>query len=209
MMAIIYGVKRNVGVAMRVSRKQVAENRRRILEAAGRLFRAKGFEAVTVAEVMRAAGLTHGGFYGHFGSKDDLIAQTLAYALLAGEDRQRSRAEVDLARYAAGYLSPRHRDDLAGGCPTAGLGAETIRQSPEARAAMTAGLRRRIELLSEGAPGASAAEKRRVAIGSWAAMVGAVILARLSDDPRLSDEVLEQTRAWIDDKGVTRTTREG
>jgi TetR/AcrR family transcriptional repressor of nem operon len=194
---------------MRVSRKQVAENRRRILEAAGRLFRAKGFEAVTVAEVMRAAGLTHGGFYGHFGSKDDLIAQTLAYALLAGEDRQRSRAEVDLARYAAGYLSPRHRDDLAGGCPTAGLGAETIRQSPEARAAMTAGLRRRIELLSEGAPGASAAEKRRVAIGSWAAMVGAVILARLSDDPRLSDEVLEQTRAWIDDKGVTRTTREG
>lgn len=198
-----------VGVAMRVSRKQVAENRRRILEAAGRLFRAKGFEAVTVAEVMRAAGLTHGGFYGHFGSKDDLIAQTLAYALLAGEDRQRSRAEVDLARYAAGYLSPRHRDDLAGGCPTAGLGAETIRQSPEARAAMTAGLRRWIELLSEGAPGASAAEKRRVAIGSWAAMVGAVILARLSDDPRLSDEVLEQTRAWIDDKGVTRTTREG
>jgi TetR/AcrR family transcriptional repressor of nem operon len=194
---------------MRVSRKQVAENRRRILEAAGRLFRAKGFEAVTVAEVMRAAGLTHGGFYGHFGSKDDLIAQTLAYALLAGEDRQRSRAEVDLARYAAGYLSPRHRDDLAGGCPTAGLGAETIRQSPEARAAMTAGLRRRIELLSEGAPGASAAEKRRVAIGSWAAMVGAVILARLSDDPQLSDEVLEQTRAWIDDKGVTRTTREG
>jgi TetR/AcrR family transcriptional repressor of nem operon len=198
-----------LGVAMRVSRKQVAENRRRILEAAGRLFRAKGFEAVTVTEVMRAAGLTHGGFYGHFGSKDDLIAQTLAYALLAGEDRQRSRAEVDLARYAAGYLSPRHRDDLAGGCPTAGLGAETIRQSPEARAAMTAGLRRRIELLSEGAPGASAAEKRRVAIGSWAAMVGAVILARLSDDPRLSDEVLEQTRAWIDDKGVTRTTRKG
>src|SRR5215217_1400402 len=182
---------------MRVSREQMVENRHRILDAASRLFREKGFDAVSVAEVMRAAGLTHGGFYGHFGSKDDLIAQTLAYALLAGEDRQRSRAEVDLARYAAGYLSPRHRDDLTGGCPTAGLGAETIRQSPEARAAMTAGLRRRIELLSEGAPGASAAEKRRVAIGSWAAMVGAVILARLSDDPRLSDEVLEQTRAWI------------
>ena len=158
---------------------------------------------------MQAAGLTHGGFYGHFKSKDDLIAQTLAYALLAGEDRQRSRAEVDLARYAAGYLSPRHRDDLAGGCPTAGLGAETIRQSPEARAAMTAGLRRRIELLSEGAPGASAAEKRRVAIGSWAAMVGAVILARLSDDPGLSDKLLEETRAWLEDKGVARAAGDG
>jgi TetR/AcrR family transcriptional regulator, transcriptional repressor for nem operon len=194
---------------MRVSREQVAENRRKILEAAGRLFRAKGFEAVTVAEVMRAAGLTHGGFYGHFGSKDDLIAQTLAHALLVGEERQGSRDEVDLARYAASYLSPRHRDNLAGGCPTAALGADAIRQSPDARAAMTEGLRRQIERLSEGAPGASAAERRRAAVGSWAAMVGAVILARLSDDPRLSDEVLEQTRAWIDDKGMTRVTREG
>jgi TetR/AcrR family transcriptional regulator, transcriptional repressor for nem operon len=209
MMVIMYGVKRNSEVAMRVSREQVAENRRKILEAAGRLFRARGFEAVTVAEVMQAAGLTHGGFYGHFKSKDDLIAQTLAHAILAGEDRQRSRAEIDLARYATSYLSPRHRDDLAGGCPTAALGAETIRQAPEARAAMTAGLRRRIELLSEGASGASATEKRRAAIGSWAAMVGAVILARLSDDPRLSDEVLEQTRAWLDDKGVARATRDG
>lgn len=194
---------------MRVSREQVAENRRKILEAAGRLFRAKGFEAVTVAEVMRAAGLTHGGFYGHFGSKDDLIAQTLAHALLVGEERQGSRDEVDLARYAASYLSPRHRDNLAGGCPTAALGADAIRQSPDARAAMTEGLRRQIERLSEGAPGASAAERRRAAVASWAAMVGAVILARLSDDPRLSDEVLGQTRAWIDDKGMTRVTREG
>ena len=194
---------------MRVSRERLAENRRRILEAAGRLFRAKGFEAVTVAEVMQAAGLTHGGFYGHFRSKDDLITQALAHAVLAGEDRQRSRAEIDLARYAAGYLSLRHRDDLAGGCPTAALGAETIRQSPEARAAMTAGLRRQIELLSEGAPDADPAERRRAAIGSWAAMVGAVILARLSDDPRLSDEVLEETRAWLGDKGVARTNREG
>jgi TetR/AcrR family transcriptional regulator, transcriptional repressor for nem operon len=210
MTTIMYRVKREFSeVTVRVSREQVAENRRKILEAAGRLFRARGFEAVTVAEVMQAAGLTHGGFYGHFRSKDDLIAQTLAHAILAGDDRQRSRAEFDLARYATGYLSPRHRDDLAGGCPTAALGADTIRQAPAARAAMTAGLRRRIELLSEAAPGASAAEKRRVAVGSWAAMVGAVILARLSDDPQLADELLEETRAWLDDKGATRTAGDG
>ncbi|MEA2780043.1 MAG: TetR/AcrR family transcriptional regulator, transcriptional repressor for nem operon [Rhodospirillaceae bacterium] len=183
---------------MKVSREQVAENRRKILEAAGRLFRARGFEAVTVAEVMKAAGLTHGGFYGHFESKDDLIARTLAHLLAAG-----SAAEDDLARYAASYLAPRHRDDLAGGCPTAALGAETIRQAPEARAAMTAGLRRQIERLSRGAPGAGAAEKRQAAIGSWAAMVGAVILARLSDDPRLSDQVLAETRSWIGKTGAT------
>lgn len=180
---------------MKVSREQVAENRRKILEAAGRLFRAKGFDAVTVAEIMQAAGLTHGGFYGHFKSKDDLIAQTLAQVLTPV-----APAELDLARYAAGYLSPAHRDDLAGGCPTAGLAAETIRQAPEARAAMTAGLRRQIERLSRNAPGATPAAKRQAAIGSWAAMVGAIILARMSDDPRLSDELLKQTRTWISGK---------
>ena len=70
---------------MKVTREQVVENRRKILEAAGRLFREKGFEAVSVAEVMNAAGLTHGGFYGHFQSKDDLIAQTLEHVLGAIE----------------------------------------------------------------------------------------------------------------------------
>jgi TetR/AcrR family transcriptional repressor of nem operon len=177
---------------MRVSREQVAENRHKILEAASRLFRARGLEAVTVAEVMKAAGLTHGGFYGHFRSKDDLIVQTLAHVLTSS-----MVGDIDLAEFATGYLSPRHRDNLAGGCATAGLGAETIRHTPAARAAMTAGLRRQIESLAQGAPGVTAAEKRQVAIGSWAAMVGAVILARVSDDPQLSDEILAATRAWI------------
>jgi TetR/AcrR family transcriptional regulator, transcriptional repressor for nem operon len=185
---------------MKVSREQVAEHRRRILETAGRLFRARGFEDVTVAEVMKSAGLTHGAFYGHFKSKDDLIAQTLAHALAEVES-----PESDPARYAAWYLTPSHRDDLAGGCATAGLGAETIRQTPEARAAMTDRLRRQIEQLSQGAPGASPAEARQAAIGSWAAMVGAMILARLTDDPQLSDEMLEQTRAWIADKKARAT----
>lgn len=177
---------------MRVSREQMAQNRQTILEEAGRLFRAHGFEAVTVAEVMKAAGLTHGGFYGHFESKDDLIAQTLTHALSAS-----SAGEIEFDGFTDFYLSPDHCDDLAGGCATAGLGAETIRQSPQARAAMTAGLRRQVERFSQIARGATAQEKREAGIGSWAAMVGAVILARLSDDPELSAEILKQTRAWI------------
>lgn len=177
---------------MKVSREQVAENRRKILDAAGRLFRAKGFEAVTVADVMKAASLTHGAFYGHFSSKDDLIAQTLAHIVSVGLPEK-----LDLTRYATIYLSESHRDDIAGGCPTAGLAGETIRQSPDARAAMTAGLRQQIELFSRSAPGATDAQKRQAAIGSWAAMVGAVILARMSDDPHLSNELLMQTREWI------------
>ncbi|MEZ0171214.1 TetR/AcrR family transcriptional regulator [Microvirga sp. TS319] len=178
---------------MKVSREQMVENRRRILDAASRLFRAKGFDAVSVAEVMKAAGLTHGGFYGHFSSKDDLVAQTLAHVLAAD-----AGGGGDLRPYLDAYLSPRHRDNAADGCPTAGLAADIRHQTAAARVAMTEGLRSQIDRISEALPGVSPADRRRAAIGSWAAMVGAVILARAIDDPALSDEVLEQTRAWID-----------
>jgi TetR/AcrR family transcriptional repressor of nem operon len=191
MTSIMYDVKHRTEIDMKVSREQVAANRQTILEAAGHLFRAQGFEAVTVADVMKAAGLTHGGFYGYFKSKDDLIAQTLAHVSAEGP------AEIDLARYAESYLSQRNYQNVAGGCPMAALGCETTRQTPEARAAMTKGLRQHIERLSRSAKGKTAAEKRRAAIGSWAAMVGAMIMARFSDDPKLSEELLAQTRAWI------------
>jgi TetR/AcrR family transcriptional repressor of nem operon len=188
---IMYDVKHRTEIDMKVSREQVAANRQTILAAAGHLFRAQGFEGVTVADVMKAAGLTHGGFYGYFKSKDDLIAQTLAHLFAEGP------AEIDLARYAESYLSQRNCQNVAGGCPTAALGSETTRQTPEARAAMTKGLRQQIERLSRSAKGKTAAEKRRAAIGSWAAMLGAMIMARFSDDPKLSEELLAQTRAWI------------
>ncbi len=178
---------------MKVSREQMAQNRGRILDVASRLFREKGFDAVSVAEVMKAAGLTHGGFYGHFSSKDDLVAQTITCAL-AG-DRGRGS---DLRSYMDSYLSPRHRDDAADGCPTAGLAGDIRHQTAEARLAMTKGLRSQIDRISQALPAMSATDRRRAAIGSWAAMVGAMILARATDDPELSDEILAQTRAWID-----------
>jgi len=177
---------------MRVSREQVLENKRTILKAAGRLFRERGFESVTVTDVMKAAGLTHGGFYGYFKSKDDLIAQAV------GEALSRSEAAIgSLPAYREQYLSPEHRDNFAGGCAIAALASEAIRQDHGARAAMTSSLKRRIELLSQTAPGADKAHKRRAAIGSWAAMVGALILARMSDDSELSDKILNETRVWL------------
>jgi TetR/AcrR family transcriptional repressor of nem operon len=179
---------------MKVSREQMEAHRRKIVEAAGRLFRARGFEAVTVAEVMQEAGLTHGGFYRHFKSKDELIAVAIAEALDVAATLS---AETDPVRYAAGYLTRAHRDDLGGGCPVAGMGAETIRQAPEARAAMTADLRRQIDRFAKGAAGKTAAARRQAAIGSWAAMLGAMVLARMSDDEKLSDEVLAATKAWL------------
>lgn len=193
MIDIMYDVKReSEETVMRVSREQVQENKRTILEAAGRLFRARGFESVTVTDVMKSAGLTHGGFYGYFKSKDDLIAETLAQ-LVGGTEP----LSADLATLAAQYLSPEHRDNFACGCPVAALASETIRQPGGARTEMTTGLKRQIERLSKVAPGTDQAQKRRAAIGGWAAMVGAVILARMSDDSALSDEVLSETRAWL------------
>jgi TetR/AcrR family transcriptional repressor of nem operon len=177
---------------MRVSREQVLENKRTILKAAGRLFRERGFDSVTVTDVMKAAGLTHGGFYAYFKSKDDLIAQAVGEALSHAE-----AAIGSLPAFREQYLSPDHRDNFAGGCPVAALASDAIRQDAGTRATMTSSLKRQIELLSQSAPGADRAHKRRAAIGSWAAMVGALILARMSDDSELSDKILSETRAWL------------
>lgn len=178
---------------MKVSREQMAENRRRILDVASRLFKDKGFDAVSVAEVMKAAGLTHGGFYGHFSSKDDLVAQALAHAL--GAD---SFGDGEFSDFVRAYLAPRHRDNPANGCPTSGLAAAIRHQTPEAQAAMAEGLRAQIARIEKALPEQDAVDRHRAAIGSWSAMVGAVILARAINDPQLSDEILENTRAWID-----------
>ena len=181
---------------MKVSRSQVDENRRTILDAAGRLFRARGFDEVSVAEVMQAAGLTHGAFYGYFGSKDELIAATLAELMRA--DRAPGKWTQSLAR----YLSPAHRDDAAGGCPVAALATETAREPQPARAAMTQGVERMIARRAVDAPGADEAERRRTAVGAVATMVGALILARAVDDPQLSIELLEAARARLADATI-------
>ena len=137
--------------------------------------------------------MTHGGFYGHFSSKDDLVAQTLAHALAADSIENGSFSD-----FVGSYLAPRHRDNPGNGCPTAGLAAAIRHQTPAAKAAMTEGLRAQIARIEKALPEHGAAAKRRAAIGSWAAMVGAVILARAIDDPQLSEEVLQETRAWIE-----------
>jgi TetR/AcrR family transcriptional repressor of nem operon len=181
---------------MRVSRDQMATNRVRILTEASRLFRERGFDAVTVSEVMKAAGQTHGGFYSHFASKDDLVAQTIAFAL-DGE----GETMPDLQGWIDVYLSPLHRDHAGEGCPTASLAGLMRQQTPEARAAMANGLDAQIDRFARSLPVGDPAERRREAIGRWSAMVGALVMARAVDDPALADELLTSTRAWIGAEG--------
>ncbi|MGX9117121.1 TetR/AcrR family transcriptional regulator [Mesorhizobium sp. BHbsci] len=177
---------------MKVSREKMAENRTRILEEAGRLFREKGFESVSVSEVMKAAGLTHGGFYGHFASKDDLIAESLAHMLATS-----LREPRDFDRFADGYLSEAHLANASTGCPTAALASETAHRDPTARSAMTAGLKKQLDRMAGSVSRTDGSTARREAIGRWSAMVGAVILARACDDAALATELLRETRAWI------------
>lgn len=179
---------------MRVSREQMAANRLRILEESSRLFREHGFDAVTVADVMQAAGLTHGGFYGHFASKDALIAAVVAHSLSA--DTAEGAA---LETWIDGYLSPQHRDAPALGCPTASMAGLLRQQTAEAKQAMADGVEQQLQRLGAAMNGGTPAERRRAAIGTWSAMVGAMVLARAVGTSPLSDELLAQTREWVHD----------
>src|ERR1700716_146785 len=126
---------------MRASREQFAESRQRILEVAGRLFRQKGFEGIGVDGIMDAAGLTHGGFYGHFGSKAHLAEQACSAGLEQSRQKWETMAQASpegaLAEIARSYLSKRHRDDPGNGCVFAALGGEVARSSDPVRSTVT------------------------------------------------------------------------
>jgi TetR/AcrR family transcriptional regulator, transcriptional repressor for nem operon len=182
---------------VRVTREQAAANRQKILDAAGTLFRQHGFDGVGVADIMKRAGLTHGGFYGHFPSKQDLAAETCARVL--GNDSWAEKLagsrEPSFDAVVRGYLSPRHRDDRGCGCLFAALGSDVVRQPRSVRRVFTEGLRSRIDRLRTLLPGRSAAARREKALATMAGLVGALMLSRAVDDPALSDEILEAAAA--------------
>ena len=161
---------------MRVTREQAAAHRREILDAAGTLFRERGFDGIGVADIMKHAGLTHGGFYGHFESKDDLAAQSCARAL-EGEgwtERLGGAANPSFGAVVRGYLSRRHRDDPGHGCLFAALGSDVVRQPRSVRRVFTEGLRARVEALQKLLPGRSVAARHEKALATMAGLVGAL-----------------------------------
>lgn len=186
---------------MRVSREQMAENRERILETAATLFRERGFDGVGVADVMKAVGLTHGGFYGHFSSKDDLAAQALGRAFGNAnqwlEEAKAAEPQAPLQGIADRYLSPLHRDDPGHGCPVAALGSDIARQGEASRQAATEGARAAIASLSSVMPGENEEERRSAALASYATLIGALVLARMVEDKALSAEILAAARAAL------------
>ena len=202
MMCIIYEVKpTDFGHAMKVTRKQAKLNRERVVETAARLFRERGFEGVGVADLMKSAGLTHGGFYGQFDSKEHLMVEACEQALKKSEHTWRELLErapkKPLSAIASFYLSTKHRDNPGAGCVVAALSIEAARQGPTVRAAFTQAAKRFVELLGQVVPGRSAKSRRRQALASFAAMVGAVVLARTVSHASLSEEILDAVDAQL------------
>ncbi|MBX3440607.1 MAG: TetR/AcrR family transcriptional regulator [Planctomycetaceae bacterium] len=184
---------------MKVSREQVARHHEQILETAARLFRERGFEGIGVAQLMAEVGLTHGGFYGHFTSKDHLAAEACARAFeekynLWTDELKGAGAHPE-GTVARRYLAARHRDDAGTGCPAACWAAEMPRQSPGVRRRFTEGFSRLVDILTERLPGRSHRRRREKALATWASLVGAIVLARAVDDAELSGEILRAMRS--------------
>jgi len=185
---------------MRVSREKAAEHRDRIIDAAGALFRAKGFGGIGVADIMKAADLTHGGFYGHFASKDDLVAQASRRTMVRAATNWTKLVEAapddPYAALLQHYLSPKHRDDPGKGCAFAALGNDAARSGKIVRKAFAEGLAPLIDILAQSISGKSIPDKskaarRRKAVAAMATLVGALTLARAVEGTPLSDETLE------------------
>ncbi|MBU6453249.1 MAG: TetR family transcriptional regulator [Cyanobacteria bacterium REEB67] len=194
---------------MKLTKEQASLNRRQIIATAAQSFQERGVDAVCLNEIMKMAGFTHGGFYNHFASKDDLVAEAFAQAFAPAvkDAAEISKCDKDFTRAIEGYLSTEHRDDPAHGCPTASLLCDAVRQNKAARKAYATGIESIIESFAGRMTG-SKKEKRQAAINILASMIGAVLLSRgVGDaDEKLSREILAAARSKICIKKAAKKT---
>ena len=172
-----------------------AETHERIVKTAARTIRERGYDGASVADVMKQAGLTHGGFYAHFDSREAMLEEALDCAAAEGRARLTAAAERaepghGLEALIASYLSDRHVEHPESGCTLAALGSETARQAPALRKIATRQVRGLADLLAAQLPG-DAADNRERALAMLASMVGAIALSRVVDDPALSRALRE------------------
>ncbi|WP_313218619.1 TetR family transcriptional regulator [Stenotrophomonas sp.] len=180
---------------MKVTKAQAQANRAHIVDTASTLFRERGYDGVGVADLMAAAGFTHGGFYKHFGSKADLMAEAASCGLAKSAD---AAADMDLASFMRYYLSRQHRDAPGQGCTMSALCTDAARQPDPVKSAFAAGIEAQLAVspYPEGradGPTSEQARARRMALMAQA--VGAMVLSRsCPDDSPLADEILDVCR---------------
>jgi TetR/AcrR family transcriptional repressor of nem operon len=180
------------------SQKDKEKSHQQIVDVAARKIRESGIDGPGVAEIMKEAGLTHGGFYKHFDSRDQLVAEAVEAAIEQGRSdlgRAVEGAADPLAAFLDEYLSEKHRDDPGSGCTVVALGADAARADPRVRASYRDQVEKYIdrmeELLGDGEDG------RERAIAAVTSMVGAVLISRAVDDVGLSEEILGAVRAEV------------
>lgn len=188
---------------MRVTRAQAEANHATVIDVASREFREHGFDGIGLKDVMQAAGLTAGGFYKRFESKEDLMAKAAARAIEQVAEQWRTKVEGDpsagIDHLVDFYLSPRHRDERAGGCPLAALGADAFRKPPAVRDAFEAGILTHLEML-DALSGKAADTPSDEAMATLAMMVGALSLSRMVNDPELSNRLLAAAAASVKER---------
>jgi TetR/AcrR family transcriptional repressor of nem operon len=184
---------------MRKSRQEAAETRQRIVDAASRRFRESGIDSTALADLMAQAGLTHGGFYKHFESKEQVVLEALQGALEAMRESLTKKMEhasgnrcVNAAL--ASYLSPEHRDDLGGGCFFVALASELSRGSDQMRDMATAGMIDFVDLIASHLTELPPAAAKKKALVIVSTMIGALTMARMVNDEKLSASILREAR---------------
>jgi TetR/AcrR family transcriptional regulator, transcriptional repressor for nem operon len=187
---------------MRRSREETAETRRNIVKAAGIRFRQNGICETGLADLMESAGLTHGGFYRHFDSKDQLISEASADAFAANAAEMEAAASTAKGRKALeaianAYLSLEHRKDRAHGCPLAALGSELARSEKSTRSAATEGILKMIAIVAERMKDPNTDRAKKSASVFVATMLGALTISRIIADPKVSKEILAAARAKL------------
>ena len=183
---------------MRKSREEAAQTRRRIVEVASCEFRKNGIVATGLNDLMKAAGLTHGGFYKHFASRDELIVEAVERALAENDATAHITADADdpLAAFTDWYVATAHRDDPATGCGVAGLGADVWRVGGAAQDAYRAQVEHYLAHLQTMLGGEDPETRRRATV-TLSAMVGALTIARALGPTRRSDELLRDVREAV------------
>ena len=180
---------------MRYSKEHKQETHARIVKKAATRLREKGAHGIGVADLMKDAGLTHGGFYAHFDSREALVIEAFTHAMDRGTEHWRKLAERTppekrLATIVESYLSTLHRDDPGHGCAIPTLGAEIARESPKTRKAFAAKLEQMIDMLAAQVPELPRKAARKQAMAAIATMMGTLVLARIAGSGEFSDEIL-------------------
>jgi TetR/AcrR family transcriptional repressor of nem operon len=187
---------------MRYSKEHKRETHERIVKRAAVRLREKGAHGIGVADLMKEAGLTHGGFYAHFDSREALVIEAMEHIMERSTERWRKLGEQTppekrFATIVDSYLNPAHRDDPGHGCAIPTLGAEIARESPKTRKAFAIKLEQMIEMLASLIPDLPPKAARKQAMAAIATMMGALVMARIAGNGEFSDEILAAGREAI------------